>query len=127
MIDPTVPAIPEPAPVDAARLAGRAAQAKRARDVVILDLRELTSVCDYFVVCTADSEPQLKAVVEHVQEVLRESGSRPWHVEGLRNRQWVVLDYVHVVVHVFHKDVRDTYLLERLWGDAPRETLDAGE
>jgi ribosome-associated protein len=64
--------------------------------------------------------------VERVEEGLKEVGETPWHVEGRGGRQWVLLDYVDVVVHVFHAKARELYMLERLWGDAPRETIDAG-
>ncbi len=100
------------------RSAARAALAKKARDLVALDLRDLGAVCDYFLVCSAANETQVKAVAENVEEKLREEGVRPWHVEGLEGRHWVLLDYVEVVVHVFHEKTREYYLLDRLWGDA---------
>jgi ribosome-associated protein len=100
------------------RLAARAAVAKKAHDLVALDLRELGAVCDYFLVCSASSSTQVKAVAENIEETLREAGMRPWHVEGLEGRRWVLLDYVEVVVHVFHEKTREYYLLDRLWGDA---------
>ena len=100
------------------RSAARAAQAKKARDLVALDLRELGAVCDYFLLCSASSEVQVKAVTDHIEETLREEGLRPWHIEGREGRRWVLLDYVEVVVHVFHERTREYYLLDRLWGDA---------
>ncbi len=100
------------------RLAARAARAKKAHDLVALDLRELPAVCDYFLLCSAASEVQVKAVAENVEDVLREAGAKPWHVEGLEGRHWVLLDYIEVVVHVFHEKTREYYLLDRLWGDA---------
>ena len=109
---------------DGLLLARRAVQAcldKKATDPVLLDLRELAAVSDFFVVVSAASEVQVKAVADHVEEKLRESsGAKPWHVEGLDGRRWVLLDYVDVVVHVFHEKTREYYLLERLWGDAKR-------
>jgi ribosome-associated protein len=98
--------------------AGRAARAKEGHDRVALDLRDLGAVCDYFLLCSASSEVQVKAVAENIEEKLREQGLRPWHVEGLEGRHWVLLDYVEVVVHVFHEKTREYYLLDRLWGDA---------
>jgi ribosome-associated protein len=98
--------------------AAAAAVAKKARDLVALDLRELHAVCDYFLLCSASSEVQVKAVAESIEDALRERGARPWHVEGLEGRRWVLLDYVDVVVHVFHERTREYYLLDRLWGDA---------
>ena len=100
------------------RSAALAARAKKARDLVALDLRELGAVCDYFLLCSASSEVQVKAVTDHIEETLREEGLRPWHVEGREGRRWVLLDYVEVVVHVFHERTREYYLLDRLWGDA---------
>ncbi len=94
------------------------ALSKKAKDVAIMDLRELTSMTDYFVVCTGDSETQVKAIADAVMTGMQERGERAWHVEGLQNLQWVLLDYVDVVVHVFHKDARPFYGLEKLWGDA---------
>ena len=109
---------------DGLALARRAAEAcleKKATDPVVLDLRELEAVSDFFVVVSAASEVQVKAIADHVEERLREErGARPWHVEGLDGRRWVLLDYVDVVVHVFHEKTREYYLLERLWGDAKR-------
>ena len=97
---------------------------KKGEDVVLMDLRKLTSVCDWFVVATVDSEPQMKAVVTHIKQ--GELGEDPWHVEGLDHGQWVVLDYVDVVVHLFRKNVRENYAIERLWGDAPQKELTGG-
>ena len=104
-----------------ARHAVQASLDKKATDPVLLDLRELGAVSDFFVVVSAASEVQVKAVADHVEEQLREQrGAKPWHVEGLDGRRWVLLDYVDVVVHVFHERTREYYLLERLWGDAKR-------
>jgi ribosome-associated protein len=86
--------------------------------VLALDLRDLGAVCDYFLLCSAASEIQVRAVAEHIEEKLREEGARPWHVEGLGGRRWVLLDYVEIVVHVFHEKTREYYMLDRLWGDA---------
>lgn len=100
------------------RAAAVAAVGKKARDPVALDLRELDGVCDYFFICSASSEVQVKAVAEAVEDRLRERGVRAWHVEGYEGRRWVLLDYVEVVVHVFHEKTREYYMLDRLWGDA---------
>lgn len=110
-----------PAPISALELlkiAADAAMAKKARDPIALDLRDLSGVCDYFFICSAASEVQVKAIAESVEEKLRERGARPWHIEGLEGRRWVLLDYVEVVVHVFHEKTREYYMLDRLWGDA---------
>lgn len=100
------------------RVAAAAAVSKKAREVKALDLRDLDGVCDYFLICSGSSEPQVKAIAEVVEEKLREKGLRPWHVEGWEGRRWVLLDYVELVVHVFHEKTRDYYMLDRLWGDA---------
>ncbi len=94
--------------------------AKNAVDVMIIDLRGLSSITDYFVIGTAGSEPQIKAVVEQVTADLKERDTAPWHSEGKQSWRWVLLDYVDVVIHVFRDEVRAFYGLERLWGDAPR-------
>ncbi len=94
------------------------ALSRKAKDVAILDLRKLTSMTDYFVICTGDSEPQVKAIADAIMNGMEERGEKAWHTEGLQNLQWVLLDYVNVVVHVFHKDARTYYGLEKLWGDA---------
>jgi ribosome-associated protein len=106
------------------QLAAAAASAKKAQDPVGLDLRELEGVADYFLICSGQSELQVKAIAEAVEEALGAHGARPWHVEGLEGRRWVLLDYVELVVHVFHHRTREYYLLERLWGDAHRVDLD---
>lgn len=109
-----------------ARKAAELALEKKAGDPVLLDLRKFSYLCDYYVIVDGDSEPQLKAIVEHIEEGLKQYGEKPWHVEGMSGKQWVLMDYVDVVIHVFMKEARTLYTLERLWGDAPREVVDAG-
>jgi ribosome-associated protein len=87
---------------------------------VVLDLRAISTFTDFFVICSATSEPQLKAVANEIETRLREDHSiRPVAIEGFPASQWIVLDYLQVVVHVFHRDKRAFYSLEDLWGDAP--------
>lgn len=94
---------------------------KKAEDIVILDVRELSSVTDYFVLASGTSEPHLRAIVDEIAEKLRdEEGLRPRAVDGTFQAAWVVLDYFDVIVHVMREDVRQRYDLETLWGDAPR-------
>jgi ribosome-associated protein len=115
--------------LEPSRLAERAAflaLEKKARDIVILDLSQLTSATDRFVVCTGDSDVQVKAIADHVVEKMGEAGHRVWHVEGEQGRRWILLDFVDVVVHVFYSETRDFYSLETLWGDAPAVRLDDG-
>ena len=98
---------------------------KKAIDVVILDLKKLTSATDHFVICSADSDTQVKAIADSVQNGMDALGERVWHQEGYHALRWIVLDYVDVVVHVFHREERSFYNLDRLWGDAKRtEVLD---
>ena len=92
----------------------------KGNDIDILDLRELeNTVCDYFVVCNGNSNTQVNAIVNSVQKsVSKELKEKPWHVEGTENGEWVLMDYVHIVVHVFQKHIREYYNIESLWGDA---------
>jgi ribosome-associated protein len=96
---------------------------KKARDVTIMDLRKLTSMTDFFVLCTGDSETQVKAIADGIVTGMEKLGQRAWHIEGLQNLQWVLIDYVDVVVHIFHKDARVFYGLEKLWGDAKMQRV----
>ena len=96
---------------------------KKGFDVIAIDLRKLVAFTDYFVVCSADSDVQVKAIADQVDKVLSEQGIKCWHREGLKALTWVLLDYVDVVVHIFKKDARQFYNLEKLWGDAPTEKM----
>lgn len=99
--------------------------AKKALDISLIDMREVSEIADFFVVCTGESDLQIKAIVDGVEDDIREgTGERPWRVEGYEARQWVLVDYVDVVVHVFDKERRDYYNLERLWADAPIERIE---
>jgi ribosome-associated protein len=100
------------------RLIAEMALTKKANNVVIMDLRKLTTMTDYFVVCSGDSETQVKAIADAILTGMEKKGQYAWHTEGFQNLQWVLLDYVDVVVHVFHNDAREFYGLEKLWGDA---------
>ncbi len=99
------------------------ALSKKASDVQLLDLRKVSDVADFFVLCSADSDVQVKAVADAVTDGLAESDVHPWHREGISQKQWILLDFIDVVVHVFHKDVRKFYALEKLWGDAKIEVM----
>jgi len=113
-------------PRQIARRAAKLALEKKAGDPMVIDLRQFGYVCDWYVVASGESEPQVRAIAEGIEAGLRTIGEKPWHVEGKSEKQWILLDYVDVVVHVFHMRVRENYMLERLWGDAPRESFDAG-
>ncbi len=92
---------------------------KKGYDVRIIDLRKVVSFADYFVICSADSDTQVKAIADEVDKSLSDKGLKCWHKEGYKALSWVLLDYVDVVVHIFKKEMREFYNLERLWGDAP--------
>ena len=92
----------------------------KGQDIEILDLRDIeNTVCDYFIICNGTSNTQVNAIVNSVQKsVSKALKEKPWHVEGSDNAEWILMDYVHVVVHVFQKHIRDFYDIEGLWGDA---------
>jgi ribosome-associated protein len=94
------------------------ALSKKAENVLSMDLRGLTSACDFFVIASGTSDVQVKAIADAIKDGLSGEGEKPWHVEGYEGKRWVLLDYVDVVVHVFDEETRDYYQLERLWGDA---------
>lgn len=92
----------------------------KGQDIEILDLRDIeNTVCDYFIICNGTSNTQVNAIVNSVQKsVSKALKEKPWHVEGSDNAEWILMDYVHVVVHVFQKHIREFYDIEGLWGDA---------
>src|SRR5882724_4510627 len=94
---------------------------RKAENIAILDVRDLSSVTDYFVIASGTSEPHLRAIVDEIKDTLREDHEvRPRAMDGTLHTAWVVLDYFDVIVHVMRQDVRERYDLETLWGDAPR-------
>lgn len=92
---------------------------RKAENVMALDLRGVSSATDCFLLATGNSDIQVRAIAEHVMEVLATDGLRPLHVEGIDGARWVLLDFVDFVVHIFHPEAREFYQLESLWGDAP--------
>ena len=92
----------------------------KGNDIDILDLREIeNTVCDYFIICNGNSNTQVNAIVSSIQKIVsKELKDKPWHVEGTENGEWVLMDYVNIVVHVFQKHIREYYNIESLWGDA---------
>ncbi len=92
----------------------------KGQDIQILDLREIeNTVCDYFIICNGTSNTQVNAIVNSIQKIVSKAlKEKPWHVEGSDNAEWILMDYVHVVVHVFQKHIREFYDIEGLWGDA---------
>ncbi len=100
--------------------AAAAAREKKAEDPVVLDLKGLSSLADYFFICSGKNTRQVKAIAEEIDASLRAGGRRPARVEGLAESRWVVLDFGDLLVHVFLAEARSYYSLETLWGDAPR-------
>jgi ribosome-associated protein len=92
----------------------------KGKDIEILDLRDIeNTVCDYFIICNGTSNTQVNAIVNSIQKsVSKTLKEKPWHIEGSENSEWILMDYVHVVVHVFQKHIREFYDIEGLWGDA---------
>ena len=97
---------------------------KKGQRVLVMDLRGLTDIADYFVICDGASDTQVKAIADSVIEGMESSGYRPWHIEGYGGLRWVLIDFIDVVVHIFLGDTRDYYSLERLWGDAKFEEIE---
>lgn len=92
---------------------------RKANDVVVMDLRTVSSATDFFVIASGTSDTHVAAVADHVVDELKKEGNRPLNVEGERGGRWILIDYFSFVVHVFHPAAREFYQLERLWGDAP--------
>jgi ribosome-associated protein len=101
-------------------------QEVKGKDIVHLDLREVpNTVCDHFVICHGDSVTQVRSIADSVEHSVKEElGERPWHSEGKGNDEWILLDYVTVVVHVFHREKRAFYAVEDLWADAARHAYE---
>jgi len=100
-------------------------QENKAKDIVVLDLRGLESrVCDFFVICSGESSTQVDGITNAITRYTRKTiKEKPWHIEGQRNSEWVLLDYIDVVAHVFYKDARSFYEIEELWADAVRTDI----
>lgn len=98
----------------------RGMQEKKANEIVLMDLRNVkNAVADFFVICSGNSDKQLDAIADSIDEqVAKDLKENPWHVEGKNNKEWMILDYTNVVAHIFRRDRRSFYALEKLWGDA---------
>jgi ribosome-associated protein len=101
------------------RIAAAAASDKKASDIVALDVSDALVITDAFVLCSGANEPQIRAIVDEVERKMREAGFKPVRREGERERRWVLLDFIDIVVHVQHQEERVHYALERLWKDCP--------
>ena len=106
--------------LETALVTAEAADAKKAFDILILDLRGLTYITDYFVICSGGSTTQVVAVSDSISQTLAKAGIHPDHIEGQAAASWVLMDYGDVVVHIFEVQTRAYYALEKIWGDAPR-------
>src|SRR5271169_1067956 len=106
--------------LEAAQLSAEAADNKKAFDILILDLRSLTYITDYFIICSASNSSQVGAIADGITHALAEAGAHPSHIEGETEASWVLMDYGDIVVHIFNQQTRIYYSLEKLWGDAPR-------
>jgi ribosome-associated protein len=109
--------------VELARVAAEAAADKLATDIIAYDVSEQLVITDVFLLCSAANDRQVQAIVEEIEEKLRAAGARPVRREGERERRWVLLDYLDIVVHIQHQEERTFYALERLWKDCPRVEL----
>ena len=99
---------------------GKLALSKKAEQIIYFDVRKLTSVTDYFFICSANTEIQVKAIADAIREG---TPDKPWHQEGYENQKWILLDYVDVIANIFRTDERNYYSLEKLWGDAPANKI----
>lgn len=112
-----------PIPINDSRskalVAAEAASAKKAGDILILDVAALISITDYFVICSGNTERQVKTISDEIFRKLAEHGEKPSRREGEQEQRWVLLDYLDIVVHIFHLEERAYYGIERLWSDAP--------
>lgn len=97
---------------------------KKATNVKLIDLRGITPITDYFVIASGSSEIQAKAIADHILNEMRKHGLTPWKSEGWEARQWIIIDFVDIVVHVFLESAREFYNLERLWADAPTQGVE---
>ena len=105
---------------DALKIAVKAIDDKKGLDLVVLDISGIASFASCFLICSGESSRQIQAIADEVQEKMRASGFRPSHIEGYRNAEWILMDYVDLVVHIFSKNARAFYDLERLWRDGKR-------
>ncbi|MBI2966264.1 MAG: ribosome silencing factor [Bacteroidetes bacterium] len=107
-------------PFTLVKTAIEAIENKKGESICYIDLRKIqSSVCDFFVICHGNSRPHVEAITHSIiKAVMEKTGEEPWHIEGITNAQWILLDYLNVVVHIFHKDARTYYRLEEMWADA---------
>ncbi|HXN07067.1 MAG TPA: ribosome silencing factor [Nitrospiria bacterium] len=107
-----------------ARTAAMAALSKKAEETVVYEIKKVSDIADYFVICSADSQPQIRAILDEIMVTLEKKGVRPLQIEGAASSHWVLIDYEDVIVHIFRKETREFYNLDGLWGDSPVLDLD---
>ena len=106
--------------MDRLKIIVKALDDKRAEDIDVLNIRELTSLGDYFVICTCNSNVQVRAASAEVEEKMKEAGFDPMHIEGYRGGSWILMDFNDIIVHIMDRQTREFYALEKLWDDAQR-------
>ena len=111
-------------PEKLAETIGETALSKKAEDVVIIDIRSISPIADFFVIASGSSDTHMKSIAEGIIGKLKDDGIHVWHVEGGTGARWILLDYVDIVVHIFHPEARMFYQLEKLWGDAPMKSME---
>ena len=113
-----LPSLKEASPLELACAIGEVLDAKKGHEVRVLHVEDKTSIADYFVLCTGTATTQIKGYAGELEYRLGEAGVKPFHVDGYETGMWIAMDYAHVIVHIFHKNERDFYKLEKLWNDA---------
>ena len=96
---------------------------KKALDITIIDVREITTLTDFFVVCTSESGPPPRAITDHINLTMKKEGTKSWHIEGYQHLDWVLIDHISIVTHIFSKEAREYYEFERLWADGVITTV----
>jgi ribosome-associated protein len=109
---------------DRARRIAEIALSKKGEDIVLLDMRKRSNICDWFVIVSANSSRAVNALAEYIQDDMKKEGHPPIRVDGRHSSYWVLVDYADIIVHVFYKEMRDFYGLETLWADAPQERVE---
>lgn len=109
-----------------ALIAAEAASAKKAGDILILEVGPLISITDYFVICSGNTERQVKTIADEIFRDLAVQGEKPYRREGEQEQRWILLDYLDIVIHIFHVEEREYYEIERLWADAPQVPFEEG-
>jgi len=102
------------------KMSVNASRAKKAEDIMVLDLRDISSFTDFFIIMQGNSKRQNMAICESIEQELKGQKIKPLSIEGLKNAEWILMDYGYFIIHIFSKEAREYYYLEKLWGDAPR-------